>query len=65
MADMVARLRYAGDVRLVDHKPIAWEGSAAHPEHVRAKSKAGGSTEALVDIHSNHSGATTTTTMIW
>ena len=57
MAGTVAWLCYAGDVRSVDHKPIAQEGSAAHPEHVRAKSKAGGSTEALVDVHSGHDGA--------
>jgi len=65
MVDTVARLCYDDNVRPVDHKPIAREGSTAHPEHVRAKSKARGSTEALVDVHSNHGGATMTTTMIW
>ena len=33
MAATMARLRYAGDVRLLELKQIAWEGSAAHPEH--------------------------------
>jgi len=33
MAATTARLRYAGDMRPVELKQIAWEGSAAHPEY--------------------------------
>ena len=65
MVDTVARLRYVGDVKLVELKQIAWEGLAAHHEHVRAKSRAGGSTETLVDVHSSHDGATTVVMMFW
>jgi len=33
MAATTARLRYAGNVRPVELKQNAWEGSAAHPKH--------------------------------
>ena len=50
-------LRYAGDVRPVAVKLSAWKGSAAHPKHSGAKSGVGGSTEMLVDGHSDNGGA--------
>ena len=56
MADTVARQRYTSKTRLVDLKPKAWEGSTAHPDHDRAKSKTGGVTETLVDVHSDPGG---------
>ena len=56
MADIAARRCYAGKTRPVDHKPKAWKGSVAHPDHDRAKSKTGGVTETLVDVHSDPGG---------
>ena len=50
-------LRYASDVRPVTVKLSAWKGSAAHPDHDRAKSKTGGVMETLVDVHSDPGGA--------
>ena len=58
MADTVARLRYAGDMRLVELKQIAREGLAAHPERVGVDGRAGGATVRRVGVHSNHSRAT-------
>ena len=57
MADIAAQWRYASKIRLVELKPKAWEGSTAHPDHNRAKSKTGGVTETLVDVHSDPDGA--------
>ena len=57
MADMVTRLRYAGDVRSVTVKLSAWKGSVAHPERDGAKSEVRGSTEMQVDGHSGDGGA--------
>ena len=57
MADTVTWLRYAGDVRSVAVKLSTWKGSVAHPECNGAKSEVGGSTEMLVDGHSDHGGA--------
>ena len=57
MTDTAARRRYADKTRLVEVKPKAWEGSAAHPDHDRAKSKTRGVTETLVDVHSDLGGA--------
>ena len=61
MANTAARRRYAGKTRPVELKPKAWEGSAAHPDHDRAKSKTGGVTETLVDVHSDPAAQTMTT----
>ena len=57
MADTAARRRYASKTRPVELKPKAWEGSTAHPDHDRAKSKTGGITETLVDVPSDPGGA--------
>jgi len=58
MAATTAWLRYAGDVRPVELKQIAMEGSAAHPKHDWAESKAGGAMETRFDGHSGHGEAT-------
>ena len=57
MADTAARRHYAGDRRLVECKQKTREGSVAHHEHVGAKSRAGGSTDTMVGVHSTHGGA--------
>ena len=57
MADTAARRCYVGETRLVELKQKAWEGSAAHPDHNRAKSKTGGVTKTLIDIHSDPDAA--------
>ena len=57
MADTAAQWHYAGKTRLVELKPKAWEGSAAHPEHDLATSKTGEATVMRVDAHSGHDGA--------
>ena len=57
MAATTARLRYAGDVRLVAVKLSAWKGSGTHPKHVRARNRTGEATVKLVVGHSNHGGA--------
>ena len=57
MADVVARLCYAGDRSPVAIEQSAREVSAAHPEHVGAKIETGGATERWVDVYSNHGGA--------
>ena len=54
----MARLRYAGETKLVAVKQSAWEGSAAHPELDGAKSGTGEATETSVVGHSGHGGAT-------
>ena len=41
MAAMMARLRYAGDMRLVELKQMAQEAPGAHPERVGVKGRAG------------------------
>jgi len=45
MADVVARLCYAGDRSPVEIEPSAREVSAANPEYVGAKTETGGATE--------------------
>jgi len=57
MADTATRRRCTGETRPIELKQKAWEGSAAHPDHDRAKSKTGGVTETLVDVHSDPGGA--------
>ena len=54
MADAVAQRHYAGDMRPVECKQKTREGSAAHHEHVRAKSETGEATMMRVDVHSDH-----------
>ena len=61
MADTATRRRYAGKTRPVELKLKAWEGSAGHTDHNRAKSKTGGVTETLVDVHSDPAAQTMTT----
>ena len=56
MADAVARQHYAGDRRPVECKQKTREGSAAHHEHVGAKSETGEATVTRVDVHSGHGG---------
>jgi len=57
MADAVARQHYAGDKRPVECKQKTREGSAAHHEHVEAKSETGEATVTQVDVNSGHGGA--------
>ena len=57
MADVVARLCYAGDRSPVAIEQGAREVSAAHPEYVGAKIETGGETERRVDVPSSHDGA--------
>ena len=57
MADATARQRYAGDRRLVECKQKARKGSAAHHEHIRAKSETREATVTRVDIDSGHGKA--------
>ena len=57
MADAVARQRYAGETRPVEIKQKAREGSAAHHEHVGAKSETGEATVTRVDVDSGHGRA--------
>ena len=57
MADAVARWHYTGDRRPVECKQKTWEGSAAHHEHVGAKSETGEATVTRVDVDSGHGGA--------
>ena len=52
----MARRHYAGKTKPKLVKQKAWEGSAAHHEHVGAKNETG---EAMVkrgDVHSGHGG---------
>ena len=57
MADATARQRYAGDRRLVECKQKAQKGSAAHHEHVGAKSETGEATVTRDNVHGDHGGA--------
>ena len=57
MADVAARRCHTGKTRSVECKQKAQEGSAAHHEHVGAKSEVGGATVTRVNIHSGHGGA--------
>ena len=57
IADAAARRRHTGETRPVECKQKAWEGSAAHHEHVGAKSETGDATVTRVDVHSGHGGA--------
>ena len=57
MADAAAWQHYAGDKRPVECKQKTREGSAAHHEHVEAKSETGEATVTRVDVHSGHGGA--------
>jgi len=54
MADATARRCYADETRPVEIKQKAWEGSAAHHEHVGAKNETGEATVTRVDIDSGH-----------
>ena len=56
MADVVARRCHTGETRVVECKQKAWEGSAAHHEHVGAKSETGEATVTWVDVDSGHGG---------
>ena len=49
MADVVARLCYAGDRSSVTVKQTAQEDSGAHPDHAGAKNGAEGAAERWVD----------------
>ena len=53
----MAQQRHTGETRPVECKQKAWEGSAAHHEHVGAKSETGEATVTRVDDHSGHGGA--------
>ena len=57
MADATTRQRYAGDRRPVECKQKARKGSAAHHEHVGAKSETREATVTRVDVDSGHGGA--------
>ena len=57
MAYAAARRHYAGDRRPVGCKQKTREGSAAHHEHVGAKSETEEATVTWVDVHSGHGGA--------
>ena len=53
----MARQRYAGETRPVEIKQKAWEGLAAHHDHVGAKNETGEATVTRVDVDSGHGGA--------
>ena len=57
MVDTAAWWHCAGETRPVELKQKAWEGAAAHPDQDRAKSKTGGVTKTLIDIHSDPDAA--------
>ena len=57
MADAAARRCHTGETRPVECKQMAREGSAAHHEHVGAKSETREATVTRVDVHSGHGGA--------
>ena len=57
MADTTARQCYAGDRRPVECKQKARKGSAAHHEHVGAKSETGEATVTRDDVHGDHGRA--------
>ena len=54
MADATTQWCYVGESRPVEIKQKAWEGSAAHHEHVGAKNETGEATVTRVDIDSGH-----------
>ena len=54
MAATMARLRYAGDMRLVKLKQMAQEASTAHPKRDWVEHKSGGATERCDDDHGDH-----------
>ena len=56
MADTAAQRHYASKTRPVECKQKAREGSAAHHEHVGAKSETGEATVTRVDVDSGHDG---------
>ena len=57
MADATARWCYASESRLIEIKQKAWEGSAAHHDHVGAKNETGEATVTWVDGDSDHGRA--------
>ena len=57
MEDATARWCYAGESRPVEIKQKAWEGLAAHHDHVGAKNETGEATVTRVDGDSGHGGA--------
>ena len=57
MADAVARRCHTSKTRSVECKQKAREDSAAHHEHVGAKSETGEATVTRVGVHSGHGGA--------
>ena len=57
MADVVARQRYASDVKPVELKHRIQEAPVAHPERVEARSEVGEATERRDDDHGDHGGA--------
>ena len=57
MADATARWCYAGESRPVEIKQKAWEGLAAHHDHVGAKNETGEATVTRVDGDNGHGGA--------
>ena len=57
MADVAAQRHYASETRLVEIKQKAREWSAAHHEHVGAKSETEEATVTRVDVDSGHGGA--------
>ena len=56
MADVVARLRYAGDRSSVAVKQRVQKGLASHHEHARAGIKVGAATAKWGSVHSGHGG---------
>jgi len=57
MADTVAWLCYADDMRLVELKQMAQEAPGAHPECVGGKGRAGGAIVRQGGVQGNHGGA--------
>ena len=57
MADAAAWRRHTDETRPVECKQKAREGSAAHHEHVGAKSETKEATVTRVDVDSGHGGA--------
>ena len=57
MVDATARRCHTSETRPVECKQKAWEGSAAHHEHVGAKSETGEATVTHDDVHGDHGGA--------
>ena len=57
MENATARQRYVDDRRPVECKQKARKGSAAHHEHVGAKSETGEATVTHDDVHGDHGRA--------